>query len=105
MTAAIITSIALIDEILKACDDVSTFETSAAKVAGGGTFPTEAEGAPKQGKKEKKKKPAKQVEITPANDPATQDPMASADLRVCNPASVVHDVNHNPSLSTSGSNV
>ena len=82
MTTALVESIALIDEILKACEDPSTFQKSATEGhSGAPPGPKPADGAPKQGKKEKKKKAAKPVESA-SSAPATQDPMASADLRV-----------------------
>jgi len=83
MTTALLKSIDIIDEILKACDDVSVFANSTTSATGGAPLKSvPSEVTPKQGKKEKKKKAAKPDAATSSGVAATQDPMASADLRV-----------------------
>eukprot|EP00892_Ulva_mutabilis_P010478 jgi/Ulvmu1/7802/UM004_0031.1 len=89
MTTALQKSIDLINEILRECED-ATFSAKPAPTTTA-AVPSKAapsEGAHKQGKKEKKKKAAKPDAVAASTAPATQDPMATADLRVAKVVSV-----------------
>lgn len=77
MSSALVESIALIDKILSACDDPSAFVQVVTK-----SSPIVPQGAvPKQGKKDKKKKPVNDSADS-AKPPVVQDPISTADLRV-----------------------